>query len=35
MERKEIFESNVNFSYNLGPHEKGGTFVGSVAQLVT
>ena len=29
MERNEIFESNVNFSYNLGPHEKGGAFVGS------
>ena len=29
IKRNEIFESNVNFSYNLGPHEEGGALVGS------
>ena len=29
MECNEIFRSNVNFFYQLGPHEKDGAFVGS------
>ena len=35
MECNEIFRSNVNFSYQLGPHEEGGAFVGSaIGELI-
>ena len=35
MECNEIFQSNVDFSYQLGPNEEDGAFIGSaMAEMI-